>query len=74
MSENRKKLDAITGLAAVGSSVATVASFIATIVAFLSEEFIATRVCLAVAALSFGLLASTVFLGTRPSYHKPQGS
>jgi phosphomevalonate kinase len=66
MNENSNKLvDVITGLAAMGSSVAVVVSLIAAIVAFLSGEFTIARLCLAGTALAFGLLASAVFLGPR---------
>jgi hypothetical protein len=67
MNENSNKLDAITGLAALGSSVAIVVSFIAAVVAFLSGDLPAARLCLGVTALAFGLLANAVFLGPRLS-------
>lgn len=61
MSEDRRKLDTIIGLAAIGSSLTGVASLIAAIFPFVNGEFVAVGVCLTAAALSFGLLANAVF-------------
>jgi hypothetical protein len=60
MSENRKKLDTIIGLAIVGSGVTGVASLIAALFPFFDRDFVAAGVCLIAAALSFGLLANAV--------------
>ena len=60
MSEDRKKLDIVIGLATVGSSVVGVASLIAAILALASGEYLAVGMCLTAAALSLGLLANAV--------------
>lgn len=60
MSENRGKLDAIIGLAALGSSITGVAGLVVAAFALFSGELLATGVCLIAAALSFGLLASAL--------------
>ena len=74
MNENGNELvDVITGLAALGSSVAIVVSFIAAVVAFLSGDLPTARLCLAATALAFGLLANAVFLGPRLSHREPRG-
>ncbi len=73
MNENSNILDAITGLAALGSSVAIVVSFIGAVVAFLSGDFTTARLCLAATACAFGLLANAVFLGPRLSQREPRG-
>jgi hypothetical protein len=61
MSEDRRKLDTIIGLAAIGSSITGVASLIVAIFPFFNGEFVAAGACLIAAALSFGLLANAVF-------------
>lgn len=61
MSKNRKGLDAIIGLAAVGTSITGVTSLIAAIFPFFNGEFLAVGACLIAAALSFGLLANAAF-------------
>jgi hypothetical protein len=65
MRDSCSKLDAITGLGAVGSSATGVASSIATIVAFLDGESGVARVLVTITLFSFALLISTVFLGPR---------
>jgi hypothetical protein len=60
MNENHKMLNAMIGLATLGSSVTGIVSFLAAMVTFLSGEFVAAGACLAAAALSFGLLANAV--------------
>jgi len=60
MNENHKMLNAMIGLATLGSSVTGIASFLAAMATFLSGEFMAAGACLAAAALSFGLLANAV--------------
>lgn len=61
MSKDRKKLDTIIGLAALGSSITGVASLIAAIFPFFNGESLAVGACLTAAALSFGLLANAAF-------------
>ena len=60
MSENRRQLDAIIGLATLGGGIIGVASFVVALIAFLNGDFLAAGVCLIAAALSFGLLANAV--------------
>jgi hypothetical protein len=71
MGASGNKRNALTGLAAVGSSATGVACSLATIVMFLDGEFGAARVCGAVTLFSFALLTSTVFLG--PRFHHQVG-
>lgn len=60
MSNGRKRLDTIIGLAALGSSVTGVVSLVVALFPIFSGEFLAAGVCLLAAALSFGLLANAV--------------
>ena len=60
MSEDRKKLDAVIGLATIGSSIVGVVSLIAAVMALVSGEYLGTGMCLTAAALSLGLLANAV--------------
>jgi hypothetical protein len=60
MTNDRRRLDAIIGLAALGSAVTGVISLVVALFPFLSGEFLAAGVCLLAAALSFGLLAIAV--------------
>ena len=60
MSEDRKKLDTVIGLATIGSSVVGVASLIAALLALADGEYVAVGMCLAAAALALGLLANAV--------------
>jgi hypothetical protein len=60
MSEDRKKLDTIIGLATIGSSVVGVVSLIAAVLALASGEYLGMGACLMAAALSLGLLANAV--------------
>jgi hypothetical protein len=63
MSENRRLLDAIIGLATLGSAIVGVAGFLVALFAFFNGDFTAAGVCLIAAALSFGLLANAVLRG-----------
>ena len=60
MNENRKMFNTMIGLATLGSAVTGVAGFFVAIVAFVDGEYVAVGVCLAAAALAFGLLANVV--------------
>ena len=60
MSENRRKLDAIIGLATLGSGITGVSGLILALFSLLSGDLLATGVCLVAAALSFGLLANAL--------------
>jgi hypothetical protein len=60
VSESRKQLNTIIGLATVGGGIIGIAGFVAALVAFFSGDFVATGLCLVAAALSFGLLANAV--------------
>jgi hypothetical protein len=60
MDDNRKTLDALIGLATVGSGITGIASFVAAFFPFFSGEFTAAGVLLIAAAVSFGLLANAV--------------
>lgn len=61
MNENRKQLNAIIGLATLGSAIVGIVSFVAALVAFLNGDLVAVGVCLIASALSFGLLANALF-------------
>jgi hypothetical protein len=63
VSENRRTLDAMIGLATVGSGVTGIASFILALLAFLNADFAAGGTLMLAAALSFGLLANAVLRG-----------
>jgi hypothetical protein len=63
MSRDRKRLDTIIGLAALGSSITGVVSLIAALFPFFNGEFDAVGLCLIAAALSFGLLANALIRG-----------
>lgn len=63
MSENRRTLDAMIGLATVGSGVTGIASFILALLAFLNADFAAGGTLMLAAALSLGLLANAVLRG-----------
>lgn len=60
MTNDRRRLDSIIGLAALGSAVTGVVSLVAALFPLFSGEFLAAGVCLLAAALSFGLLANAV--------------
>jgi len=60
MTNDRRRLDAIIGLAALGSAVTGVVSVVVALFPLFSGEFLAAGVCLLAAALSFGLLANAV--------------
>ncbi len=60
MTNDRRRLDSIIGLAALGSGVTGVVSLVAALFPLFSGEFLAAGVCLLAAALSFGLLANAV--------------
>ena len=60
MNENSGMFNTLIGLATLGSAVTGVAGFFAAIVAFAAGEYIAVGVCLAAAALAFGLLTNVV--------------
>ena len=60
MGEDRKKLDAIIGLATVGSGVVGVVSLTAAVLALASGEYLGVGACLVAAALALGLLANAV--------------
>jgi hypothetical protein len=60
MTNDRRRLDAIIGLAALGSAATGVMSLVVALFPLFSGEFLAAGICLLAAALSFGLLAIAV--------------
>lgn len=63
MSENHRTLNAMIGLATVGSGITGIASFILALLAFFNADFAAGGTLMLAAALSFGLLANAVLRG-----------
>ncbi len=61
MSEKREKLGVVIGFAALGSCITGVVSLIVALVPLFNGNFLAAGVCLAAAALAFGLLANAMF-------------
>ena len=60
MNKDRRRLEALVGLAALGAGVSGTASLIAALLPLFAGEFMAAGVCLAAAALSFGLLSNAL--------------
>ena len=63
MNHDRRPLNTVIGLSILGSILVGVASLLAAVAAFVEGEYTAVGVCLAAAALSFGLLANAVLQG-----------
>jgi hypothetical protein len=63
VSENRRQLDALIGLASLGGGITGVVGFVVALVALFNGDFVATGLCLIAAGLSFGLLTNAVLRG-----------
>ena len=60
MKEKRRVLDALMGLAALGCAITGVVSLVGALWPLVSADYVAASVCLAAAALAFGLLTNAL--------------
>jgi len=58
--QNRGRLDAVIGLAVLGSGITGAVSFVAALFPLLAGDYGAMGLCLIAAAISFGLLSTAV--------------
>ena len=63
MNDRRTPFNTVLGLAMLGSLVVGFAAFLAAVVAFIDGDNVAVGLCLAAAALAFGLLSNAVLKG-----------